>query len=56
MEFQGQSCNILNSAGSLVEKLGIEHGRVTREVLAGYQYHGIRAWSSLKRSHHEAHI
>ena len=54
MEFQGQSYNILSSAGSLVENLDVEHGRVTREVLAGYQYYGVWAWSSLKRSHCEA--
>jgi hypothetical protein len=29
MEFQGKSCNIADGAGSLVEKLGTEHGRQT---------------------------
>jgi len=29
MEFQGRSCNIADSEGNLVEKLGTEHRRVT---------------------------
>jgi hypothetical protein len=36
MEFQGKSCNIIDSAGNIVKKLGVEHGRVTRDVLTGY--------------------
>ncbi|KAH8650352.1 hypothetical protein BGZ60DRAFT_195684 [Tricladium varicosporioides] len=49
MEFQGQSCNILNSEGALVEKLGVEHGRVTRDVLIGYQCYVIRAWVKFEK-------
>jgi hypothetical protein len=43
MEFKGTSCNIMDSAGNLVEKLGPEHGEVPREVLAGYRCYVIRA-------------
>lgn len=44
MEFQGTSCNIQDSERNLVESLGTEHGRVTREVLAGYRCYVIKSW------------
>jgi len=43
MEFEGTSCNIMDSAGNLVEKLGSEHGQVSREVVTGYRCYVIRA-------------
>jgi hypothetical protein len=49
MEFQGRSCNIKDGEGSLVEKLGPEHGRVTREVLAGYRCYVLKAWVKFER-------
>ncbi len=49
MEFQGQSCNIVDSGANLVEKLGTGHGRVTRDVLAGYRIYVIRAWVKFEK-------
>jgi hypothetical protein len=49
MEFQGSSCNIANSDGNLVENLGAEHGRVTRETLAGYRCYVMRAWVKFEK-------
>jgi hypothetical protein len=49
MEFQGTSCNIQDSERELVESLGVEHGRVTREVLAGYRCYVIKAWIKFKK-------
>jgi hypothetical protein len=36
MEFKGISYNIIDSARNLVEKLGLEHKEIPREVLASY--------------------
>lgn len=41
MEFEGQSCNIADSEGKLVEKIG--EGYATRDVLAGYRCYVMRA-------------
>jgi len=49
MEFQGRSCNIADSEGNLVEKLGTEHGRVTRDIVAGYRCYVIRAWVKFEK-------
>jgi len=49
MEFQGRSCNITDSEGNLVEKLGLEHRRVTREVFARYQCYVVRAWVKFEK-------
>jgi len=46
MTFQGRSCNITDSEGKLVEKLGTEDGQVTREVLAGYKCYVM--WARIK--------
>jgi len=43
MTFQGRSCNIADSEGKLVEKLGAEDGQVTRNVLAGYRCYIMKA-------------
>jgi len=49
MEFQGKSCNIMDGEGNVVEQLGEDHGRVSREVLAGYRCYVIRAWVKFER-------
>lgn len=49
MEFQGRSCEIQDGAGGVVEKLSAEHGRVTRDVLAGYRCYVLRAWVRFER-------
>lgn len=49
MEFQGKSCNIMDSEEKLVEQLGEEHGQVSREVLAGYRCYVIRARVKFER-------
>lgn len=49
MEFQGKSCNIKDGEGSLVEKLGAEHGKVEREVLIGYRCYVMQAWVRFKK-------
>lgn len=41
MEFEGQSCNILDSEGMLVEKIGQSSAK--KDVLAGYRCYVIRA-------------
>ncbi|QSS65769.1 hypothetical protein I7I51_06618 [Histoplasma capsulatum] len=43
MEFQGRSCNVVDSEGKLVESLGVGLGQTTREVLTGYRCYVIRA-------------
>jgi len=49
MEFQGKSYNIVDGEGGLVENLGTEHGRVTREVLTGYRCYVMRAWIKFEK-------
>jgi hypothetical protein len=49
MEFRGRSCNILDGEGNLVEKLGAEHGLVTREILAGYRCYVMKAWIKFQK-------
>ena len=49
MEFQGKSCNIVDGEGNTVEELGPDHGRVTREVLAGYKCYVLKAWIKFER-------
>ena len=36
MMFEGRSCNITDSKGNLVDKLGPQDGITTRDVPAGY--------------------
>jgi len=49
MEFQGKSCNIIDSDGNLVEQLGEGNGQVSRQVLAGYRCYVMRAWVKFER-------
>ncbi len=49
MEFQGKSCNIIDSDGNPVEQLGEGDGQVARQVLAGYRCYVMRAWVRFER-------
>lgn len=44
MEFKGESCNIADTEGKLVENLGTAHGHVSRELLPGYKCYVVKAW------------
>jgi hypothetical protein len=49
MIFKGRLYNITDGEGNLVEKLGIEDGQVTKEVLTRYKYYIIRAQIKFKK-------
>ncbi|PGH16001.1 hypothetical protein AJ80_05344 [Polytolypa hystricis UAMH7299] len=49
MEFEGLSCNVVDNKGKLVETLGKDHGRVTREVGDGYKCFVMRAWVKFEK-------
>lgn len=51
MEFEGESCNILNADG-VVEELGPRDGIVRREVHAGYQCYVMHSWMKFQRTSH----
>jgi hypothetical protein len=43
IEFKGISYNIINNTRNLVEKLGLEHKEIPKEILASYRYYIIKA-------------
>jgi hypothetical protein len=47
--FQGRSCNILDSEGNLIEKLGEEHGLVERDVCPGHKCYVMKAQVKFQR-------
>ena len=50
MTFEGMSCNITDSSGTLVKKFGASNGLVEEEeVLAGYQCYVIKARVKFER-------
>jgi hypothetical protein len=53
LSFSGNSCNIINNNGEVVETLGTKDGEVTREVFAGYQCFVIRGKIKFERKLHE---
>jgi len=44
IEFEGMSCNVLDSEGTVVETLGENDESVKRKVYAGYRCYVMKAW------------
>lgn len=49
LSFEGRSCNILDSEGRLIEKLGEKDGLVERDVCSGYQCYVMKAKVKFER-------